>query len=132
MSAVETTPVTARNHPAFEAYWILRVAFAAGPIILGLDKFFNLTTQWPKFLTPIIANAVPVVGFMRAVGVVEIAAGLWVLFKPRVGAYVVAAWLFAIIVNLLLIPGYYDVALRDFVLMLGALALARLSRLFAR
>jgi hypothetical protein len=69
---------------------------------------------------------------MRAVGVVEIAAGLWVLFKPRVGAYVVAAWLFAIIVNLLLIPGYYDVALRDFVLMLGALALARLSRLFAR
>jgi hypothetical protein len=68
---------------------------------------------------------------MRVVGVVEMAAGLLVLFKPRVGAYVVAAWLLAIIVNLLMIPGYYDIAVRDAGLMLGAWALARLSREFA-
>jgi uncharacterized membrane protein YphA (DoxX/SURF4 family) len=132
MSVNEKSAVAARDKHALEAYRILRFCFVVAPVLFGLDKFFNLLTQWPKFLAPLVANAVPVDAFMRVVGVVEIAAGLLVLVKPRVGAYVVAAWLLAIIGNLLLIPGYYDVALRDFGLMLGALALARLSSVFAR
>lgn len=131
--SVEAAPaITTRNTPALEAYRLLRLCFVVAPILFGLDKFFNAMTQWPKFLAPLVANTVPVDMFMRVVGVVEIAAGLLVFFKPRIGAYVVAAWLLAIIGDLLLIPGYYDVALRDFGLMLAALALARLSTMFAR
>jgi uncharacterized membrane protein YphA (DoxX/SURF4 family) len=132
MSVNEGSALAASNKHALEAYRILRFCFVVAPVLFGLDKFFNLLTQWPKFLAPLVANTVPVDAFMRVVGVVEIAAGLLVLVKPRVGAYIVAAWLLAIIGNLLLIPGYYDVALRDFGLMLGALALARLSSVFAR
>jgi uncharacterized membrane protein YphA (DoxX/SURF4 family) len=132
MSVDKTAAATTAGNPAHDAYRLLLFAFVAAPILMGADKFFNILAQWPKFLSPLVANRVPAETFMRAVGVIEIAAGLLVLVKPRIGAYVVAAWLFLIIVNLLAIPGYYDVALRDFGLMLGAIALGRLSATFAK
>ena len=119
---------------AYEAYQILRVGFVVAPIVAGLDKFLNLLVNWQQYL-PSFANKM-VGGYghelMLAVGVIEIIAGLGVFFKPKVFAYVVSAWLLLIVVNLLMIPGYYDVALRDFGLALGALALARLSQKFDR
>lgn len=118
------------GNPAFDAYRLLRVAFVVAPLVMGLDKFFNILTQWPKFVCPLIANRVDPETFTRIVGPVEMVAGVLVLVKPRLGALVVASWLFLIIVNLLLIPGYYDVVLRDVGLFLAALALARLSVMF--
>jgi hypothetical protein len=120
--------------PAYEAYQILRVGFTVAPIVAGLDKFFNVLVNWEQYLPPFVNNLVGGYGheLMLAVGVIEIIAGLGVFFKPRVFAYVVSAWLLLIVVNLLMIPGYYDVALRDFGLALGALALARLSPKFDR
>jgi hypothetical protein len=111
---------------------VLYLGFAALPILAGLDKFFHLLVNWDQYLAPLVTRLLPVSGhsFMLAVGVIEIAAGLLVVFRPRIGAYVVALWLWGIILNLLLIPGYYDIALRDFGLSLGALALARLSQEF--
>jgi hypothetical protein len=102
------------------------------PIIFGVDKFFNGMVDWGKYLWPQIPQILHVAPatFMRGVGVIEIVAGLLVAFYPRVGAYIVTVWLWGIIVNLLLIPGYYDIALRDFGLSLGALALARLAQQF--
>ena len=99
-----------------------------------MDKFFHLLVNWDQYLAPAAARLLPVSGhtFMQVVGVVEIAAGLLVAFRPRIGAYVVALWLWGIIANLLLIPGYFDIALRDFGLSLGALALGRLSQEFDR
>lgn len=132
MPVEKTAAATTAGNPAYDAYRLLLSGFVAAPILMGADKFFNILAQWPKFLSPLVANRVPVETFMRAVGVVEIAAGVLVLVKPRIGAYVVAAWLLLIIINLLAIPGYYDVALRDFGLMLGALALGRLSAVFAK
>ncbi len=116
-------------NPVYQAYQFLHVAFVAAPILAGLDKFFHVLTNWDKYLAPRIAALSPVGGhnLMLAAGVIEIVAGLIVLLKPRVGAYIVAAWLFGIIINLLLVPGFYDVALRDLGLALGALALGRLS-----
>jgi len=118
--------------PAYEAYQILRLGFTVAPIVAGLDKFFNLLVNWEQYLPPFVNNLVGGYGheLMLVVGVIEIIAGLGVFFKPRVFAYVVSAWLLLIVVNLLMIPGYYDVALRDFGLALGALALARLSSKF--
>jgi hypothetical protein len=115
--------------PAYHAYLILHIGFAVLPIVAGLDKFLHLLVDWNQYLAPLATQLVPVSGdtFLSVVGAVEIAAGLLVALRPRIGAYVVAAWLWGIILNLLLIPGYYDVALRDFGLSLGALALARLS-----
>jgi uncharacterized membrane protein YphA (DoxX/SURF4 family) len=115
--------------PATQAFWILRVAFTVAPIVAGLDKFLHFLTDWEKYLAPVINNALGANGqlFMLGVGVVEIIAGIGVAIMPRIFAYVVAAWLLGIIVNLLLIPGYYDIALRDLGLALGALALGRLS-----
>jgi hypothetical protein len=97
-----------------------------------LDKFFHLLVNWNQYLAPQIASLLPVAPstFMQIVGGIEIAAGLLVAVRPHVGAYVVAFWLWGIIANLLMIPGYYDIALRDFGLSLGALALGRLSRHF--
>jgi hypothetical protein len=117
---------------AYQAYLILNVGFAALPVVAGADKFFHFLVNWDMYLAPRIAEMLPVTGhtFMLAVGAIEIAAGLLVAFRPRIGAYVVALWLWGIIVNLLLIPAFYDIALRDFGLSLGALALARLSREF--
>src|SRR5215831_1338099 len=116
--------------PAYQAYQILRFAFTVAPIIAGLDKFFNLLVNWDKYLPPFVNNLVGGHGhqLMLAVGVIEIIAGIGVAFLPKVFAYVVAAWLVLIIVNLLMIPGYFDVALRDLGLALGALALGRLSQ----
>jgi uncharacterized membrane protein YphA (DoxX/SURF4 family) len=99
------------------------------PILAGLDKFFHLLVNWDQYLAPLATQVLPVSGhtFMLVVGVIEIAAGLLVAVRPRIGAYVVALWLWGIIANLLLVPGFYDIALRDFGLSLGALALARIS-----
>src|SRR5690348_10191452 len=117
------------TRPSYQAYQILRFAFTVAPIVAGLDKFLHLLVNWDQYL-PATVNAMT--GghghqLMLVVGVIEIVAGLGVAFKPRIFAYVVSAWLLLIIVNLLMIPGYFDVALRDLGLSLGALALARLS-----
>ena len=120
--------------PAIQAYQILRVGFIVAPIMAGLDKFFNLLVNWEQYLPPFVNRLVGGHGheMMLVVGVIEIIAGLGVFFKPKVFAYVVSAWLLLIVINLLMIPGYFDVALRDFGLALGALALARLSQTFDR
>ncbi len=110
-----------------QAYRILHVAFIAAPTIAGLDKFFEVLTNWDQYLAPPFARLLGGHTFMLAVGVIEIAAGLLVALKPKLGAWVVAGWLAAIIVNLLMLGQYFDVALRDFGLMLGAIALARLA-----
>lgn len=115
--------------PRYQAFALLRVGFTALPIVFGLDKFFNVLVNWEQYLAPWVNRIVPGTGhqLMLVVGVVEIVAGVVVAVRPRYGAYVVAAWLAGIIVNLLTYSGYYDVALRDFGLMLGALTLARLA-----
>jgi hypothetical protein len=115
--------------PAEQAFMILRAAFTVAPILFGLDKFFHLMVNWDKYLAPVLSDPLPFTPhqLMYAVGVIEIIAGVVVAVHPRLGAPVVAAWLVGIMVNLLLIPGFYDVALRDFGLFLAALALARLA-----
>jgi hypothetical protein len=120
--------------PAYQAFRLLHWGFVAAPVIMGADKFLNLLTTWEKYLAPSFLNLSPLsaAATMRAVGVVEIIAGLVVALRPRIGAYVVAAWLAGIIIHLLLVGGYYDVALRDFGLCLAALALARLSATYDR
>jgi len=122
----------AMARPAYQAYVVLYTGFVALPIVAGLDKFFHLLVNWDQYLAPVVTQVLPVTAhqFMLVVGVIEIIAGLLVAFKPQLGAYVVALWLWGIIVNLLLVPGFYDIALRDFGLSLGALALARLSHEF--
>jgi len=122
------------SRPAYQAYRILHLAFTVAPIVAGLDKFFNVLVNWEQYLPSFVNDLLGGQGhyLMLAVGVVEIVAGLGVAFKPKIFAYVVAAWLLLIIANLLMIPGYFDVALRDFGLALAALALARLSREFDR
>jgi len=117
----------------YQAYQILRFGFTVAPIIAGLDKFLGLLVNWDQYLPPVVNNILGGAGhqFMYLVGVIEIVAGIGVFLKPKIFAYVVAAWLLAIIVNLLLIPGFYDVALRDLGLALGALALGRLSKAYS-
>ncbi len=133
-SRTKSHAATDVSGPAYEAYKILHVAFVVAPVVAGLDKFFNLLVNWEQYLPPFVNTMVGGRGheLMLVVGFIEIIAGLGVLFKPKFFAYVVSAWLLMIVVNLLLIPGYYDVALRDFGLALGALALARLSHEFDR
>ena len=125
--------VAARPDVAYQAFRILQVAFVLAPIVAGADKFFGFLVNWDQYLSPMLANLLPVAPhtFMLAVGVVEIIAGLVVAAKPYYGGYLVTLWLWGIIANLLTIPGYYDVALRDFGLSLGAVALARLSRRYS-
>ena len=129
-----TTEKTELRNPVYQAYLLLRVGFTVAPILFGLDKFFNWTVDWTEYLAPWVNDIVPGSGqdFMYFVGAVEIAAGLLVAVAPRLGAYVVAAWLAGIIVNLLTVdpPTYYDIALRDFGLMLAALTLGRLAGVF--
>jgi hypothetical protein len=122
----------ARDNPAYQAYLVLRTGFVVAPILFGLDKFTNLLTEWTAYLAPAIDRLVPgsAASAMLAVGVVEIVAGLVVAFRPRIGGYLVTAWLAGIIGNLLLLGDHYDVALRDFGLLLAALALARLAIAF--
>lgn len=129
-----TSSDQAAASPAYQAFRILQVAFVVAPILFGLDKFFHLLVNWDQYLPAVVARLSPIGGhnLMLVVGVIEIIAGIGVAWKPRIFAWVVAAWLVVIIANLLLIPGYFDVALRDFGLFLAALALARLSQQFAR
>jgi uncharacterized membrane protein YphA (DoxX/SURF4 family) len=118
-----------KTDPVYQAFWLLRIGFTVAPILFGIDKFANVLVNWEQYLAPWIRDLSPVSAThtMYAVGVIEIIAGVAVALKPRYGAYVVAAWLGGIIVNLLTYSGYYDVALRDFGLLLGALTLARLA-----
>ena len=133
VTSFETESISA-SKPSYQAYQILHLGFTVAPIVAGLDKFFNLLVNWEQYLPAFVKNMTGGHGheLMLAVGVIEIVAGLGVAFKPRLFAYVVAAWLLLIMVNLLMIPGYFDVALRDFGLSLGALALARLSQEYDR
>jgi hypothetical protein len=127
------SPTTTRTaSPGYQAYQILHWGFTAVPILAGLDKFAHLLTDWDHYLAPAIARMLPVGvhPFMLGVGVVEIIAGLLVAFKPRIGGYIVALWLWGIVLNLLIEGSFYDIAFRDFGLSLGALALARLSQEF--
>jgi hypothetical protein len=134
-TAVETpTEYAQQSHDyAHQAYMILLVAFVAAPILAGLDKYLNILTDWTRYLAPVVPSWTGIAAgtFMMIVGVIEIVAGLIVAFKPSFGGYLVAVWLWGITINLLLVPGFYDIALRDFGLSLGALALARLSRQFS-
>jgi uncharacterized membrane protein YphA (DoxX/SURF4 family) len=119
--------------PAFSAYFALRTVFTVAPIAFGLDKFFNLLTHphhWSMYLAGWIGHLFPGSAdhCLYVVGVIEIAAGVLVAVAPRIGAWVVAAWLAGIIFDLLTLSGYYDVALRDFGLLVGAVALARLAQ----
>ena len=129
-AAADSTAVS----PAYQAFRILQIGFIAAPILAGLDKFLHLLVNWDQYLPSVVTRISPIGGhnLMLIVGVIEIVAGIGVALKPRIFAYVVAAWLALIIANLLLIPGYFDVALRDFGLFLAALALARLSQQFSR
>lgn len=131
-NTMATTTAATTGNPAYQAYRILQAGFVAAPIIAGLDKFFNILVDWEQYLSPLVGDLIPPDVFMAIVGVVEIIAGIGVAIKPRIFAHVIAAWLGGIILNLLLIPGYYDVALRDLGLALGALALARLGQKFDR
>jgi hypothetical protein len=141
MSAITTSPppsvararsTSLREDPAFQAYALLRVGFTVAPILFGLDKFLDWLVDWRVYLAPEINDLVPGTAHqaMLAVGVIEIVAGLVVAVRPRFGGYLVAAWLGGIIVNLLLQADFYDIALRDFGLLVGALALARLATAF--
>jgi uncharacterized membrane protein YphA (DoxX/SURF4 family) len=139
--AAASTAAFSLREPAYQAYLVLRTTFVVAPILFGIDKFFNWMTYWPKYLWVGIPNVISVnpQDFMYAVGVVEIAAGLLVLIWPRVGSWVVVAWLAGIVTNLVIksiaIGGhtqvFWDIALRDFGLMIAALALARLAVVFA-
>lgn len=125
-----STQVKATPTGAYRAYQILCVAFVLAPIAAGADKFFNYLTNWEQYLSPMVTRYVPAAMFMRGVGIVEIVAGLIVAFAPRFGAYIVALWLAGIIVNLLTMGTYYDIALRDFGLLLGAVALGELAQYY--
>lgn len=115
--------------PAYQAYLVLRTGFTVLPILMGADKFFNAMTNREEYLAPVLPRAIGVTPelFMRGVGVVEIVAGILVALVPRYAAYVVMAWLWLIIGNLVLKGEYWDIALRDFGLSVAAFALARLA-----
>jgi len=119
--------------PSCQAFVLLRTVFTVAPVVFGLDKFANVLTDWPQYLAPWIDRIVPGTAqqAMYAVGVVEVLAGVLVAVAPRIGAWVVALWLAGIIVNLLTIPGFYDIALRDFGLLVAAVALGRLAAQYA-
>ena len=140
-ATVRAATASSLREPAYQAYLVLRTAFVVAPILFGIDKFFNWMTYWPKYLWIGIPNVISVSPqhFMYAVGVVEIAAGVLVLLWPRIGSWVVAAWLLGIVATLVIksiaVGGhtqvFWDIALRDFGLMLAAIALARLAAVFA-
>ena len=143
MTATTVRPITevrprVAEHPAsfqdptYQAFWLLRIGFIVAPILFGLDKFAHVLVDWDKYLAPEFTDLFNAQAhtLMYAVGAIEIVAGLVVAFRPRFGGYLVAAWLGGIITNLLLIGDYYDIALRDFGLLLAALTLARLATVF--
>jgi uncharacterized membrane protein YphA (DoxX/SURF4 family) len=119
-------PVAPRGR---EAYWLLRTGLAALLLVAGADKFLAALGPWRDYLAPDVSDLLGVSppSIMHAVGVVEILVALMVAFRPRVGGWLLAAWLWAVVVNLLIVPGYYDIALRDLALSLAAVALARLA-----
>jgi hypothetical protein len=126
------TPVarrSSRQDPVVQAFWMLRIGFTVAPVLFGLDKFTGWLADWERYLAPQLVDLAQVTAhqMMLAVGVVEVAAGLVVALRPRLGGYLVAAWLGGIIVNLLLRGDFYDIALRDVGLLLAALTLARLA-----
>jgi hypothetical protein len=128
-----TAPATAtpRVAPSRNAFRILRLGFTVAPILFGLDKFFNLMVDWTEYLPSFVTEVISGSTLMAIVGVIEIAAGIGVWLRPRIFAYVVAAWLALIIVTLALAGGFWDVALRDFGLLLAALALGQLAEEYA-
>jgi uncharacterized membrane protein YphA (DoxX/SURF4 family) len=133
-----TIPAHSLNDPTYQAYRILHIGFVVAPIVAGADKFFHLLVNWDNYLAPVVNRALGGHGhaFMLVVGVIEIVAGIGVALRPRIFSYVVAAWLLGIVGSLLLFPPshpwpHYDIALRDFGLFLGALALGRLSGVYA-
>ena len=128
-SSRAATTTASWSDSRYQAFATMRLAFTVAPIAFGLDKFFNEMVHWPNYLAPWINDIMPGSGqeFMYVVGAIEILAGIIVALKPRYGGYIVAAWLGAIVINLLTYSGFYDIALRDFGLMLGALTLARLA-----
>jgi hypothetical protein len=119
-------------NPVTQSFWLLRIGFTLAPILFGVDKFAHVLVNWDKYLAPEFVDLFHLQAhtLMYGVGAIEIVAGLVVALWPRFGAYLVAAWLVGIIVNLLMIGGYYDIALRDFGLLLAALTLARLATVF--
>jgi hypothetical protein len=127
-------PVPLQRRPSYQAFRLLQVGYVVLPIVAGADKFFHWLTSWEMYLSSSVEKMLPIPAetFMRIAGGVEIAAGVLVAIAPRIGAWVVAAWLAAITVNLLLPPGYYDIALRDIGLIFGAVALGLLSRKYRK
>ena len=120
------------SNPSYQAYQILHVAFTVAPVVAGLDKFTHFLVNWDQYLSPVMPRfGLSAHTFMLGVGVIEIAAALIVAFAPRIGGWIVGLWLCGIIVNLLTIPAYFDIALRDLGLALGSFALARLSEEYA-
>ncbi len=118
-----------RSRPGYQAYRLLHLGFTVAPILAGADKFFHLLCNWDQYLAPWVGNVSPIGGhnLMLGAGVIEVAAGILVALKPRLGAPVVGAWLCLIIINLVTMGSYLDVALRDLGLALGAFALWRLA-----
>jgi hypothetical protein len=131
---MNVTRVPTMRDPAFQGYFLLRVGYVVAPLLAGLDKFFDFTVDWSRYLAPWVNDLVPGTAddFMLVVGAIEILAGLTVLVSPKWGSLIVAAWLGGIVINLLTFdpPRFYDIALRDFGLMLGAITLNRLATAF--
>jgi hypothetical protein len=135
MATTTTSTVAGRNHfahPPYQAFWLLRIGVNGAPILFGLDHFAHVLVDWDIYLAPEFADLFNADAhtLMYFVGAIEIVAGLVVAFAPRFGGYLVAAWLAGIIVNLLMMADFYDIALRDFGLLLAALTLARLATAF--
>jgi hypothetical protein len=128
-----TTPLFKRE-AGWQVFMMLRTVFIVAPLLFGIDKFFNLMVKWPVYLAPVVTDVIPVTAqqFMYVVGVIEIVAAVCVFLFPRFGSVLVAAWLAGIILNLLILGSGYDVALRDFGLLVAALALFRLSFVYSR
>ena len=119
-----------KEHSSYWAYQILHIGFMVTPIVVGLDKFTDILTNWNMYPAPAVARVLPMPThiFMRGIGAIEICAGIIVAVRPRLGGRIICAWLIAVIINLLLARGFYDIALRDLGLALGALSLSFLSR----
>jgi uncharacterized membrane protein YphA (DoxX/SURF4 family) len=129
---VDAAPGALARDPRFQAFWLMRLGYTAIPLTMGIDKYFNGLVYWPKYLADWVNNIAPGTAqqFMYFVGGVEILAGVLVLLKPRYAAYIVAAWLLGIVVNLLSYHEYYDIAVRDIGLMAGAIVLGRLASVY--
>jgi len=124
---------TRLGSPSYQAYQLLHIAFTVAPVVAGVDKFTHFLTNWDRYLSPLMPRfGLSAHTFMLGIGVIEIVAGLIVAVAPRIGGWIVGLWLCGIILNLLTIPGYFDIALRDLGLALGAFALARLSEDYDR